>query len=83
VELGRLETAMNAMTKTSAMIDALETINDACAGWTPAPRAADDVAARRALFEVHAKAARRVALYEFKFPRRGERPGDQRAWPDA
>lgn len=61
---------MNAVTNTSAMIDALETINDACAGLDAgaAAPADDDVAARRARFESHAKAARRVATYEFMFP---------------
>jgi hypothetical protein len=56
------------------MIDALETINGACAGLDVAASAADDVAARRARFEVHAKAARRVALYEFRFPRGARAP---------
>jgi hypothetical protein len=66
---------MNAMTKASAMIDALETINDACAGLDASAAApGDDVAARRALFEVHAKAARRVALYEFMFPQGASAP---------
>jgi hypothetical protein len=59
---------MNAMTKTSAMSATLDLFNDASAGLDASAVPADDVAARRELFTVHAQAARHVAIYEFKMP---------------
>ena len=59
---------MNAMAKTSAMSATLDLFNDASAGLDAGAAPADDVAARRELFRVHAQAARQVAIYEFKIP---------------
>jgi hypothetical protein len=56
------------MTKTSAMDATLDLLNDASAGLDATAVPADDVAARRDLFIVHAQAARHVAVYEFKIP---------------